>query len=261
MASPIPLSDRSGRVRRAARLATRSYRDKTGDFLVEGPQAVREALAVPDCVREVFITQQARERFPELARMPNDAGCNIVGQDVIAAISSAVRPQGVVATARHVTRGIGALHAPGLAVVAVDVRDPGNAGSLVRVADAAGADAVILAGDCVDIHNPKAVRSSAGSIFHVPLFVEPDSASALQALDDVQVLAADGAGSISLFDDELDLTRPTAWVMGNEAHGIGAAQFAQVDAVVRIPVLGRAESLNMAAAAAVCLYTTARARN
>lgn len=252
--------------------------------MVEGPQAVREALAVTGCVREVFITPEAQERFPELAQLrdgngrPDDAGqnatgphapdtvqtdtvWNVVAHDVISAISSAVRPQGVVATAGHVTRDIGALHAPSLAVVAVDVRDPGNAGSLVRVADAAGADAVILAGDCVDIHNPKAVRSSAGSIFHVPLFVEPNSASALQALGDMQVLAADGAGSMSLFDSELDLTRPTAWVMGNEAHGMHAAHVAQVDALVRIPILGRAESLNMAAAAAVCLYATARARN
>jgi len=153
---------------------------------------------------------------------------------------------------------------PRLLAVCVDVRDPGNAGTVIRCADAAGTGGVVLAGSTVDPYNGKAVRASVGSLFHVPLALEPGTADVVDALHaaDTTVLAADGAGELDL-DDAIDdglLTRPTAWLFGNEAHGLPDEVAGRADHRVRIPIHGRAESLNLATAAAVCLYASARAQ-
>ncbi len=148
--------------------------------------------------------------------------------------------------------------------VAADIRDPGNAGALVRCADAAGAAAVVLTGNSVDPHNGKAVRASVGSIFHLPVVTgvdAEDSVSALRA-GGLAILATAGAGPLSL-DDAVDsalLAQPTAWLFGNEAHGLAPGLLELADEVVRVPIYGRAESLNLATAAAVCLYASARAQ-
>jgi TrmH family RNA methyltransferase len=231
-------------------------RATTGEFLAEGPQAVREALAVAAAV-EVFATAK-------YAGWRGDADdtvvWHLVEEDALAGIADAVTPQGIVARCRSVIRRLDALPPhPSLVAVGVDVRDPGNAGSLVRAADAAGADAVVFCGDSVDPLNPKAVRATVGSLFHLPVIVERDLDAALAALRDRQVaiLAADGAGDLGLFD--IDLAGPTAWLFGNEAHGLGAAADL-ADARVAVPIYGRAESLNLATAAAVCLFSSARAQ-
>jgi TrmH family RNA methyltransferase len=231
-------------------------RATTGEFLAEGPQAVREAL-VCGAALEVFAA-------PEFATFATSDREDVTWHDVdaltVAEIADAVTPQGIVARCRTVVRPIDALpDAARLVAVGVDVRDPGNAGSLIRAADAAGADAVILAGDSVDPLNPKAVRATVGSLFHLPVIVEravPDVLAALRERG-LAILAADGGGADDLFDR--DLTGPTAWLFGNEAHGLGAlADLA--DARVAIPIYGQAESLNLATAAAVCLYSSARAQ-
>jgi TrmH family RNA methyltransferase len=163
---------------------------------------------------------------------------------------------------------------PRLVAVLAHVRDPGNAGTVLRAADAAGADAVVLTDASVDVHNPKCVRSTAGSLFHLPVVTGVPLAEAVGALRaaGLTVYAADGAGDVDL-DDLLDraqdarraggpatgLAGPVAWVFGNEAWGLPAADRALADAVVRVPVHGRAESLNLATAATVCLYAAARA--
>jgi TrmH family RNA methyltransferase len=228
-------------------------RATSGEFLAEGPQAVREALAVGAAI-EVFATAKYDEwRTSEVV-------WNTVDDDALAGIADAVTPQGIVARCRSVVATLDALPATiRLVAVGVDVRDPGNAGSIVRAADAAGADAVVFAGASVDPLNPKAVRATVGSLFHVPVVVERDPAVVVDALRGrgVRVLAADGRGDADLF--ALDLTGPTAWLFGNEAHGLGAAADA-ADARVAIPIFGRAESLNLAAAAAVCLYASASAQ-
>jgi TrmH family RNA methyltransferase len=144
--------------------------------------------------------------------------------------------------------------------VCADVRDPGNAGTVVRCADAAGADLVVLAGTSVDPHNPKTVRASAGSLFHVPIAVEPDAAAAVTALREagLTVVATAGDGELSLFDASAPLDGPTAWLFGNEAHGLDPELAALADHRVSIPIRGRAESLNLSTAAALCLYESAR---
>ena len=265
MASAGPLTVRSGRVRHARRLATRAFRAAQHEFLAEGPQAVREALAEPGIVLEVFATVDATDRHADLQTRAEAAGVEwyVVTDDVVAEVADAVTPQGVVARCRSLVRSLDELPAAaGFVVVCADVRDPGNAGAVIRCADAAGADAVVLAGDSVDPLNPKAVRSTAGSLFHLPIVVHPDVAEVVTTLQgrDVQVLAADGSGERSLFDTDVDLEPATAWLFGNEAWGLPDATLQLADAVVSVPIFGRAESLNLATAAAVCLYATARAR-
>ncbi len=228
-------------------------RATSGEFLAEGPQAVREALAIGAAI-EVFATAKYDDwRTSEVV-------WNSVDDDALAGIADAVTPQGIVARCRSVVATLDALPATiRLVAVGVDVRDPGNAGSIVRAADAAGADAVVFAGDSVDPLNPKAVRATVGSLFHLPVIVERDPAAVVDALRGrgVRVLAADGGGDADLF--ALDLAGPTAWLFGNEARGLGAAADA-ADARVAIPIFGRAESLNLATAAAVCLYASASAQ-
>lgn len=265
MASPGSLTVRSGRVKHARRLATRSFRATEREFLAEGPQAVREALAEPGVVIEVFATVDASDRHPDLeARAEaSDADWHVVTDDVVAEVADSVTPQGLVARCRSIVRSLAELPADvGFVVVCADIRDPGNAGAVIRCADAAGADAVLLAGDSVDPLNPKAVRASAGSLFHLPLVVHRDVAEALGELRSrgLQIFAADASGDHDVFDTRVDPAPPTAWVFGNEAWGLPDDLLAQADTVVAVPIFGRAESLNLATAAAVCLYATAWAR-
>jgi TrmH family RNA methyltransferase len=153
---------------------------------------------------------------------------------------------------------------PRLVVLLAHVRDPGNVGSVIRAADAAGADAVLVSDESVDVYNPKAVRASVGSLFHVPIVVGVAIGTALEQCRTagLRVLAADGTGPLDL-DDEADsgaLRTPTCWIFGNEAWGLPEDVRSLADAVVRIPIHGRAESLNLSTAAAVCLYASARAQ-
>lgn len=259
MASPGDLTVRSGRVKIARRLATRAFRVKTGEFLAEGPQAVREALTYPDAVIEVFATVDATERYPELEAIAET--WHVVTDDVVEEIADSVTPQGLVARCRSILTTIDDVPPDAqLVVVCAEIRDPGNLGAVIRCADAAGAEAVVVAGESVDPLNPKVVRATAGSLFHLPIAVESDVEAVIAELQSrgMQVLAADGAGETGLFDSDLDLTPPTAWLMGNEAHGLPDAWAALADRVVHVPLLGRAESLNLATAAAVCLYASAR---
>lgn len=257
------LTVRSGRVKHSRRLATRAFRAETGEFLAEGPQAVREALMLPHVVLEVFATGEATSRHPDLVVAAGDAWVQ-VDDDVVAAVADSVNPQGVVARCRSTVGQLADLpDDAAFVVVCADVRDPGNAGAVIRCADAAGADAVVLAGDSVDPLNPKAVRATAGSLFHLPVLVDRDVSVVIAELQrrDLQVLAADGTGDVGLFDPALDLAVPTAWLMGNEAWGLPAQTRALADRVVAVPIFGRAESLNLATAAAVCLYASAAARH
>ena len=143
-----------------------------------------------------------------------------------------------------------------------EAQDPGNAGTIIRTADAAGADAVVLMRGSVDATNPKVVRSTAGSLFHLPVLRGAGLEEVLEALDGagLAVLAADGSGPVSLFDADELLARPCAWLFGNEARGLSPEALERAEAVVSVPVLGAAQSLNVAAAAAVCLYASVRAQ-
>ncbi|HEU4675140.1 MAG TPA: RNA methyltransferase [Motilibacteraceae bacterium] len=272
MASPELTSSRAPRVAAARRLAKRAFRAQDRKFLAEGPQAVREALAVeagaPGAALEVFVTAEAAARHPELVDTATDAGLTVhrASGEVMAAIAQTVTPQGIVAVCSLLDRDLDDVLAtrPRLVAVLAHVRDPGNAGTVIRSADAAGAEAVVLTDASVDVYNGKCVRATAGSLFHVPVVTGVPLARAVDALRaaGLSVLAADGAGESDL-DAVLDagrLAAPTAWVFGNEAWGLPPEDRAIADDVVRVPIHGSAESLNLATAAAVCLYASARAQ-
>ena len=268
---PPLLTAKSGRVRTARRLARRVSRAEVRLFLAEGPQAVREALALPGCVAEVFATPAGEAARPELraSALAQDLPWHLVDDSALGSLTETVHPQGVVAVCRFLDRPLGdvlpvASSPARLVAVCADIRDPGNAGTVIRCADAAGAAAVVLTGSSVDPYNGKAVRASAGSLFHVGLAIEKDTAVTVSTLRDrgFSVLAADGSGERDL-DEAADaglLRRPTAWLFGNEAWGLPDEVAALADHRVRIPIHGRAESLNLATAAAVCLYASAGAQ-
>lgn len=262
MSDPV-LSLRNGRVRAARRLARRDARAELGLFLAEGRQAVTEAVAVPDRVVEVFAEPGKHEDLR--GRVPG-VPWQLADPQAMAALSGTVTPQGIVAVCRRLDVPLESMldRRPRLLAVCADVRDPGNAGAVVRCADAAGAAGVVLTGDSVDVYNGKTVRASAGSLFHLPVALARDPAATVPALQraGLTVLAADGYGEVDL-DDAADaglLVRRTAWLFGNEAWGLPAELGALADHRVRVPIHGRAESLNLATAAAVCLYASARAQ-
>lgn len=285
---PELTNPRAERVKAVRALSGRSVRERHGRFVVEGPQSVREAVLAHGGVahvHDVYVSPPAALRYPEIVAAAAAVGLRVHHGTVEVLDAMSPDAQGIVAVADLLTSSLADVVARGPRLVAVlsHVRDPGNAGTVVRVADAAGADAVVLTAASVDPHNPKVVRSTAGSLFHVPVVRGPELAEVVGSLRDagLTILAADGQGDWDL-DDLLDaagpgggvpgggvpgggrrsgapdLAAPTAWVFGNEAWGLGE-DAGLADAVVRVPIHGRAESLNLAMAATVCLYASARA--
>jgi RNA methyltransferase, TrmH family len=261
---------RSPRVKAARQLAKRAFRERGKRFLAEGPQAVREALRQPGVLTELFVTSQGAGRHADLVAQAASQGIAVheVSGEVMAELAQTITPQGLLAVCRFVDVPLAALLTARpaqrplqLVTVMANVRDPGNAGTVLRSSDAAGADGVIFAAASVDPYNSKCVRSSAGSLFHLPVVASAPLAEAIGGLREagLQVLAADGRANRFLdAPGGPDLTRPTAWLFGNEAWGLPEDVLGQADDVVAVPIYGRAESLNLAAAAAVCLYASAR---
>ncbi|MGH8909660.1 MAG: TrmH family RNA methyltransferase [Egibacteraceae bacterium] len=248
----------------ARRLAARRGRERAEAFLVEGPHAVGEAV---DWLRHLFVTPAAATRHPALVDRVTKCGVEVtqVTEDVLSSIVDTVTPQGVVGVAAlpqadlaHVVRSATLL------VVGVRVADPGNVGAIVRVADAAGADAVVLTAGSVDPRNPKAVRASAGSLFHLPVLADEDLEAVLSVCRGraMALVATDARAQMPY--TEVDLRAPTALLFGNEAHGLPSQVRARCDAVVRLPLCqrpsGSADSLNLATTVAVLAYEAARQR-
>jgi TrmH family RNA methyltransferase len=249
-------------VQAVRRLTRRSARAAERRFVVEGPQAVREAL--PTLV-ELYADPDGEQRCAELLAA---APCPVtpVSREVLAAMAETVTPQGVLGVAPLLDVPLPtALHGtPRLVAVLEAVSDPGNAGTVIRTADAAGADAVVLTDGSTDPHGGKCVRATAGSLWHLPVVHGPSVAEAVQAAHaaGLQVLATSGSVAADDLDDLVDagaLRAPTAWLLGTEAAGLTEQALALADRTVRIPIHGRAESLNLSTAAAVCLYASARA--
>ncbi|MDQ4492172.1 RNA methyltransferase [Sinomonas sp. ASV486] len=296
MPSETMTNPRADRVRDVAKLATRTARNRRRQFLAEGPQAVREALRLDAARRadgkepavvELYASEACLSRYPEIAHLAEGTGLlRLADDDVLAAMADTVSPQGIVAVCPMLDVPLDAVLAarPRLIAVMCRVQDPGNAGTILRAADSAGADAVVLTSGSVDIYNPKAVRSTAGSLFHVPVVLAAETAALVDAARAAGhgVLAADGAGPLDLdiLQDESAARRaggvqasdaaaagsgyrlegPTAWLFGNEAQGLNEAEKALADHRVAVPLYGRAESLNVGTAATVCLYASARSQ-
>ena len=258
-----PLTAGNTRVKEARKLSRRPARAERRLFLADGPKAVEGALSVPGCAVEVFATETADLDSLREGALAAGVSWTPVDDRAMSSLSDSVTPAGVVAVCRFLDTDPGdVVRDASLVVVCADVRDPGNAGTVIRTADAVAADGVILAGHSVDPYNAKAVRASVGSLFHLPHALAPDTSAAVATAREagLVVLAADGAGEVDLFDADELLRGPVAWLLGNEAWGLPPETAALADHRVRIPIPGRAESLNLATAAAVCLYATARAR-
>ncbi|MDQ1536750.1 MAG: methyltransferase, TrmH family [Actinomycetota bacterium] len=264
----------SDRVRSVRALSRRAVRDRERLFLAEGPQAVAEVVAHrPDTVQDLYFEAQGDRQSgirqaTVLAEAKADGlALREVSHEVLVAMSDALVPQGMLAVCRPVDVDLGSVldASPRLLVILTNVRDPGNAGTVIRGADAAGADAVLFSDSSVEIYNPKVVRSTAGSLFHLPIVTGLPIAGLMDRVRSagLDLLAADGSGDAILGEmpggpqSQPDLSRPHAWVMGNEAWGLEPDVMAACDGVVRVPLYGKAESLNLAMAATLCLYQSA----
>ena len=263
----------SPRLKAARRLSKRAFRQRERAFLAEGPQAVAEAFHCGARITDLFVTVPARTRHHDLVAAMAAAGIpvHIVSGEVMDDLAQTVTPQGLLAVCGFVDvpladvaqRAMTAPRAePALIALLANVRDPGNAGTVLRTADAAGAHAVVFADASVDPYNGKCVRASAGSLFHLPVVAGARLEDVVVTLREagLRIVAADGRAGRSLDDPGVQarLAGPTSWMFGNEAWGLPPELVALADEPVAVPIYGRAESLNLAAAAAVCLYASAR---
>jgi len=255
------------KVRGVAQLAKKDARSETGLFLLEGVQGLKEALFYPSLIAELYATEEAVERNSALFDSLADSGVSVelATAQVLKAMCDTETPQGVVAVCRQLDVSLSSVleKTPRLIAFLSNVRDPGNAGTVLRAADAAGADAVVFSAESVDVYNPKVVRSTTGSLFHLPLVlgVSIEAAIAEFKAAGLQVFAANGGGELLPELGAEVLAAPTVWVMGNEAWGFEDTTLALVDRQVGLPIYGKAESLNLATAASVCLYESAFAQN
>jgi TrmH family RNA methyltransferase len=225
-------------------------------FVAEGVTLLREALASGHIPEAVFYSPGADTELVEEAHAAG-AAVHLLEHGVMERIADAVTPQPVCAVIRDVAVPIERLAREGVVVVAVDVRDPGNAGTLLRSAAAAGAAGVVLCAGSVELGNPKTVRSTAGALFKVPVVTGIDPEDALRALGAtgrrrLAAVAADGLDYATV-----DLTGPVAFVLGNEAHGL-PEELQEIDGRLTIPLPGPVESLNVGVAAAVLCFEAAR---
>ena len=258
----------SPRLKAARRLNKRAFRQRERAFLAEGPQAVAEAFHCGAQVTDLFVTVPARTRHGDLVAAIATAGIpvHVVSGEVMDELAQTVTPQGLLAVCGFVDVPLAevARAKPALVALLANVRDPGNAGTVLRTADAAAAHAVVFADASVDPYNGKCVRASAGSLFHLPVVAGTRLEEAVVTLREagLRIVAADGRAGRSLDDPEVQarLAGPTAWMFGNEAWGLPPELVALADEPVAVPIYGRAESLNLAAAAAVCLYASAGAQ-
>jgi TrmH family RNA methyltransferase len=251
-------------VRAARKLARSSPRARAGGrFLLEGPEGIRAALDAGHLPDALLATERAAARHAGLVNTARQRGVpvTLVAERLLAGLAATSTPQGLVAVVPSVTRSLDGLPPTArLVCVLAEVRDPGNAGTVLRAADAFGADAVVTTRGSVDLQSPKAARAAAGSLFHLPLLAGVPWPALRPALRErgLRLVGADPHAAATV--DQAPLEEPVALVLGNEAHGLPAAVAADLDLVVRVPLAGRAESLNLAAAAAVLLYEAARGR-
>jgi TrmH family RNA methyltransferase len=261
------IDPKSNQVRGVAKLNKKDARSETGLFLLEGPQGLKEALDRPKLIVDLYATEEALERHADLFDRVDALKIDVqpVSEAVLKVMCDTNTPQGILAVCHQLHVDLQDLidTKPQLVALLANIRDPGNAGTVLRAADAAGADAVIFSDNSVDVYNPKVVRSTTGSIFHLPVVIGADIATTIELLKaaGIQVFAANGGGAeLPTLSKDL-LAKPTAWVMGNEAWGFESETLELVDLEVAVPIYGAAESLNLATAASICLYASAFAQN
>jgi TrmH family RNA methyltransferase len=258
---------KSNQVRGVAKLNKKDARSETGLFLLEGPQGLREALSRPKLIVDLYVTEDAANRHNDLVEQAESAKVSVqlVSDSVLKVMCDTETPQGILAVCQQMHVDLDDLLAakPKLIALLANIRDPGNAGTVLRAADAAGADGVIFSANSVDVYNPKVVRSTTGSIFHLPVVVGADIVQTIAKLkaSGLEVFAASAGGEQLPDLSKEQLAKPTAWLLGNEAWGFEPEVLDLVDREVAVPIYGSAESLNLATAASICLYASAFAQN
>ncbi len=256
----MTLNSTAGLLKRARRLHSKHQRDRLDQFLVEGPQAVKTALEARAKIQGLLISEANQEKMKSY--IDSSIPFEIVTEADLLEVCNTITPQGIVAICESIDRQISDLQNsnPLLMVYLDQVRDPGNVGAIIRVADAVGASAVLASKGTVDIHNDKVVRSSTGSIFNIDIVqdLSVDDLKVFAKNQELQILVTSADGQLNLLDADRDLIKPTIWVIGNEASGVNPEIAKIADHSVSIPIFGRAESLNAATAAAVCLYASTR---
>lgn len=261
------IDPKSNQVRGVAKLHKKDARSETGLFLLEGPQGLKEALSRPKLIVDLYVTEEAVNRHTELVEQAEAAHVEVqlVSESVLKVMCDTNNPQGMLAVCHQLDVELDDLIAtkPQLVALLANIRDPGNAGTVLRAADAAGADGIIFSSNSVDAYNPKVVRSTTGSIFHLPIVIGADITETIAKLKaaGIQVLAANVGGVELPSIEQEQLAKPTAWVLGNEAWGFEPETLELVDQEVAVPIYGAAESLNLATAASICLYASAFAQN
>ncbi|WP_257181273.1 TrmH family RNA methyltransferase [Corynebacterium cystitidis] len=260
-----PFTERTPRIVNAAKLRRAAARRKANAFLAEGENAVEAAVAT-GAATDLFVTERAAQRFAEILTTAEymNVYTHAITEKAAEHLSDTVSTTGIFALCKPVTwpvkqalKGYNDFWAVG-----VETSDPGNAGTLIRIADAMGADGVIFAGETVDPQSPKVVRSTAGSLFHVPVARDKDTKAVLSQLKDkgLKIIATVVDGDVALDYTGEILAQPHAWLFGNEAHGLDPELAALADYTVTIPIQGSAESLNLASAAAMCLWESSKAQ-
>jgi RNA methyltransferase, TrmH family len=248
-------------------LTRRSAREAEASFVVEGAKLVGVALDAGAAIESVYLDPAAASGLDSLVQRCLDAGLRVFELEpgILARVADTVTPQPILAVVSTVDVPLGELplgsgrSAP-LVVVCVDVRDPGNAGSVLRSSEAAGVDAVVFCEGSVDLYNPKTVRASAGALFHVPVVV---GGSSTDVLGELGHAGLNRLGTVARGGEDytaVDLRRPTALVLGNEANGLPDEIDGLIDQALTIPMTGHAESLNVGIAAAVVCFEAARQR-
>lgn len=262
-------STSSDRVSRIRALNTRIGRRKAGRFVVEGPQSIEGALRAGVRVHDLIVDETAADSFGDLMASAEAAGARttLATPAVIAAMSDTAHPQGILAVCDLLVDAdlAAAMSAPGPVVVLESIADPGNVGTVIRTADSVSAAAVILTPGSADVHSGKVVRSTAGSLFHLPVIsgiaIEDVVSAARTASRPIAVASGDGDVSLFAAADDGRVDQRTCWIIGSEAHGVSEQARSAADHVVVIPMTGLAESLNAGVAAAVLLYVTRHAES
>jgi TrmH family RNA methyltransferase len=263
----VIIDPKANAVRGVAKLNKKDARSETGLFLLEGPQGLSEALDRPKLIVGLYATEDAVERHTDLFARAAAARIDVqlVSEAVLKVMCDTTTPQGILAVCHQMHSSLESLieSKPQLVALLANIRDPGNAGTVLRAADAAGADAVIFSENSVDVYNPKVVRSTTGSLFHLPVVtgVSIEDAIAGFRAAGMQIFAANGGGVQLPSLSTAELAKPTVWVMGNEAWGFEQTTLDLVDKEVAVPIYGAAESLNLATAASICLYASAFVQN
>jgi signal transduction histidine kinase len=260
-----PLGRNNPRLKHLRRLVTRrDERDRAGVVVLEGPVLVTDALVDGAAVDEVFCEPDA---YPDLTDRARAAGAavHVVPEGALASILSTVTPRPVAAVVRRSVVGLDEVVAASLAttrplLILAGVSDPGNAGGVLRTAEAAGVAGVVFAEGSVDPFAPKVARASAGSVLRVPIVVGVDAEEALRVLGAAGVVRIATEADGGRPPEEIDLRRPVGLVLGSEAHGVAPEVRELVDEVVSIPMAGGTESLNVTVAGAVTLFDGARQR-